>query len=109
VSGAALLNALEIIGKKIQDIRVVVNGAGAAAIACAQMYLNLGVRRENLFMCDSKGVVYRGRSEGMNKYKERFANDTTKRTLAECLDGADVFCGCSVAGAVTQDMVRSMA
>lgn len=109
VSGAALLNALEIIGKKIQDIKVVVNGAGAAAIACAQMYLNLGVRREHLFMCDSKGVVYRGRTEGMNKYKERFANDTTKRTLAECLDGADVFCGCSVAGAVTQDMVRAMA
>lgn len=109
VSGAALLNALEIIGKKIHDVKVVVNGAGAAAIACAQMYLNLGVRRENLFMCDSKGVVYRGRTEGMNKYKERFANDTTKRTLAECLDGADVFCGCSVAGAVTQDMVQSMA
>jgi malate dehydrogenase (oxaloacetate-decarboxylating)(NADP+) len=109
VSGAALLNALEIIDKKIQDIKVVVNGAGAAAIACAQMYLNLGVRRENLFMCDSKGVVYRGRTEGMNKYKERFANDTSKRTLAECLEGADVFCGCSVAGAVNQDMVRSMA
>ena len=109
VSGAALLNALEIIGKKIQDIKVVVNGAGAAAIACAQMYLNLGVRRDNLFMCDSKGVVYRGRADGMNKYKERFANDTTKRTLAECLDGADVFCGCSVAGAVTQDMILPMA
>ena len=88
VSGAALLNALEITGKKIQDIKVVVNGAGAAAIACAQMYLNLGVRRENLFMCDSKGVVYRGRTDGMNKYKERFANDTNKRSLAECLDEA---------------------
>ncbi|MEY3902652.1 MAG: hypothetical protein RL189_1958 [Pseudomonadota bacterium] len=109
VSGAALLNALEITGKKIQEIKVVVNGAGAAAIACAQMYLNLGVRRENLFMCDSKGVVYRGRTDGMNKYKERFANDTSKRSLADCLDGADMFCGCSVAGAVSQDMVRSMA
>ncbi|NBO37119.1 NADP-dependent malic enzyme [bacterium] len=109
VSGAALLNALEITGKKIQDIKVVVNGAGAAAIACAQMYLNLGVRRDNLYMCDSKGVVFRGRTDGMNKYKERFANDTNKRTLAECLDGADVFCGCSVAGAVSQDMVKAMA
>jgi malate dehydrogenase (oxaloacetate-decarboxylating)(NADP+) len=109
VSGAALLNALEITGKKIHDIKVVVNGAGAAAIACAQMYLNLGVRRENLFMCDSKGTVYLGRTDGMNKYKERFANDTHKRTLAECLVGADVFCGCSVAGAVTQDMIKSMA
>lgn len=109
VSGAALLNALEITARKISDIKVVVNGAGAAAIACAQMYLNLGVKRENLFMCDSKGVVYKGRTDGMNKYKERFANDTPLRTLKDCFEGADVFCGCSVAGAVTQDMVKKMA
>ena len=108
VSGAALLNALEITNRKISEVKVVVNGAGAAAIACAQMYLNLGVTRENLFMCDSKGVVYAGRTDGMNKYKERYTNDTPKRTLKEVLEGADVFCGCSVAGAVTQDMVLKM-
>jgi malate dehydrogenase (oxaloacetate-decarboxylating)(NADP+) len=108
VSGAALINALEIIGKKIGDIKVVVNGAGAAAIACAQMYVNLGVKKENLLMCDSKGVVFAGRIEGMNKYKERFANDTPKRTLKEALEGSDVFCGCSVAGAVTKDMIVKM-
>jgi malate dehydrogenase (oxaloacetate-decarboxylating)(NADP+) len=109
VSGAALLNACEITNRKLETVRVVVNGAGAAAIACAQMYLNLGVKRENLFMCDSKGLVYTGRTDGMNKYKERFANQSSKRTLADCLEGADVFCGCSVAGAVSKEMVRSMA
>jgi len=109
VSGAALLNALELLGKKIGEVKVVVNGAGAAAIACATMYVNLGVKKENLFMCDSKGVVFKGRESGMNKYKERFANDTPKRSLADALEGADVFCGCSVAGAVTKDMVKSMA
>lgn len=108
VSGAALLNALEIVGKRIENIKCVVNGAGAAAIACAQMYLNLGLRKKNLLLCDSKGVVYEGRTEGMNPYKARFANDTKKRTLAEALDGADFFCGLSVAGSVTKDMVASM-
>ena len=108
VSGAALLNALEITKRNISEIKLVVNGAGAAAIACAQMYINLGVKKENLLMCDSKGVVYQGRSDGMNKYKERFANATSKRTLAEALEGADVFCGCSVAGAVTREMVKAM-
>ena len=109
VSGAALLNALEITNRKIENTKVVVNGAGAAAIACAQMYINLGVKRENLYMCDSKGVVYAGRTDGMNKYKERFANKTEKRTLMDCFDGADVFCGCSVAGSVTKEMVKAMA
>jgi malate dehydrogenase (oxaloacetate-decarboxylating)(NADP+) len=108
VSGAALLNALEITNRRIADVKVVVNGAGAAAIACAQMYVNLGVKKENLIMCDSKGVVFKGRVDGMNKYKERFANDTPKRTLAEALEGAEVFCGCSVAGAVTKEMVAAM-
>jgi malate dehydrogenase (oxaloacetate-decarboxylating)(NADP+) len=108
VSGAALLNALEITGRRIGEVKLVVNGAGAAAIACAQMYVNLGVKKENLIMCDSKGVVFKGRAEGMNKYKERFANETKRRTLAEALVGADVFCGCSVAGAVTKEMVKSM-
>jgi malate dehydrogenase (oxaloacetate-decarboxylating)(NADP+) len=109
VSAAALLNACEIIGKDIGSIKCVVNGAGAAAIACAQMYLNVGLKRENLILCDSKGVVYKGRTEGMNKYKERFVSDTTKRTLEEAMNGADLFCGLSVAGAVTKKMVASMA
>lgn len=109
VSGAALLNACEITGRKISDVKCVVNGAGAAAIACAQMYINLGLKRENLILCDSKGVVYKGRTEGMNKYKERFENDTRKRTLAEAMENIDFFCGLSVAGAVTKNMVKSMA
>lgn len=109
VSGAALLNACEITGRKISEIKCVVNGAGAAAIACAQMYINLGLKRENLILCDSKGVVYKGRTEGMNKYKERFENDTRKRTLAEAMENIDFFCGLSVAGAVTKEMVKSMA
>ncbi len=109
VSSAALLNACEIIGKKLGDMKCVVNGAGAAAIACAQMYLNIGLSKENLILCDSKGVVYKGRTEGMNKYKERFARETEKRTLAEALVGADVFCGLSVAGSVTKEMVATMA
>ena len=109
VSGAALINACEITGRKISDIKCVVNGAGAAAIACAQMYINLGLKRENLILCDSKGVVYKGRTEGMNKYKERFENETRKRTLAEAMENADFFCGLSVAGAVTKEMVKSMA
>jgi malate dehydrogenase (oxaloacetate-decarboxylating)(NADP+) len=109
VSGAALLNACEITNRKISDVKCVVNGAGAAAIACAQMYINLGLKKENLILCDSKGVVYKGRSEGMNKYKARFENDTKKRTLAEAIQGADFFCGLSVAGAVNKEMVKSMA
>lgn len=109
VSSAALINACEIIGKKLSEIKCVVNGAGAAAISCAQMYINIGVKKENLILCDSKGVVYKGRSEGMNKYKERLANETTKRTLAEVMQGADFFAGLSVGGAVTKDMVASMA
>jgi malate dehydrogenase (oxaloacetate-decarboxylating)(NADP+) len=109
ISGAALLNALEIVGKDIGKVRVVFNGAGAAGIACAEHYVRLGVRRENIILCDTKGVVYKGRKEGMNPYKERFAQDTGLRTLAEALVGADVFAGLSVKGAINQDMVRSMA
>jgi malate dehydrogenase (oxaloacetate-decarboxylating)(NADP+) len=109
VSGAALLNALELTERSIDKIRVVVNGAGAAAIACAQMYINLGVLKENLIMCDSKGVITPHRTDGMNKYKMRFANDVKAKTLAEAMVGSDVFCGCSVAGAVTKSMVLSMA
>ena len=108
ISGAALLNALEVVGKDISKIRVVFNGAGAAGIACAEHYVRLGVKRENIFLCDTKGLVYRGRTDGMNPYKERFAQDTKLRTLAEVLVGADVFAGLSVKGALTPDMIRSM-
>jgi len=109
ISGAALLNALEIAGKDIGKIKVVVSGAGASAIACTKFYLTLGVRRENVVMADTKGVVYRGRTEGMNPWKQEFASETKARTLAEAVVGADVLLGCSAKGMVTQDMVRSMA
>jgi len=110
VSGAALLNATHIVGKKLGDIKLVVNGAGASAIACAKIFVSLGVKKENVLMCDSSGVIYKGRPTGMNKYKEEFANATTKkRTLTEALDGADVFVGLSVAGAVTGEMIKTMA
>ncbi len=109
ISGAALLNGLEVAGKDIGKIRVVVNGAGAAGFACAEHYVRLGVKRENVILCDTKGVVYKGRTQGMNPYKERFAIDTPLRTLAEVMKNADVCLGLSVKGAITQDMVRSMA
>ena len=109
ISGAALLNGLEVVGKDIRMVRVVVNGAGAAGIACAEHYVRLGVKRENVILCDTKGVVYKGRKEGMNPYKERFALDTGLRTLAEAMESADVFLGLSVKGAITPDMVRLMA
>jgi len=109
ISGAGLVNALEIVGKKIDKVKVVFSGAGAAGIACAKFYLTLGIRKENLILCDTKGVVYRGRKDGMNPYKEYFALDTPCRTLADAMKGADVFAGVSVKGVVTKDMVRSMA
>src|SRR3954469_5922949 len=109
ISGAALLNAIEVVKKDIRNIRVVFNGAGAAGIACAEHYIRLGVKRENILLCDTKGVVYKGRKDGMNKYKERFAQETNLRTLAEALAGADVFAGLSVKGALTPEMVCSMA
>jgi malate dehydrogenase (oxaloacetate-decarboxylating)(NADP+) len=109
ISGAGLVNALEIVGKKIDQVKVVFSGAGAAGIACAKFYLTLGVKRENLMLVDTKGVVYKGRKEGMNPYKEYFAVDTDARTLADAMRGADVFAGVSVKGVVTKDMVKSMA
>jgi malate dehydrogenase (oxaloacetate-decarboxylating)(NADP+) len=109
ISGAALLNALELAGKKIEEIKVVFNGAGAAAISCAAHYINLGVRRENILMCDTKGVIYEGRTAHMNAYKARYAAPTEARTLSEALVGADVFFGLSSAGAVTPEMVKGMA
>jgi malate dehydrogenase (oxaloacetate-decarboxylating)(NADP+) len=108
ISGAALLNAMEVIGKDLAKIRVVFSGAGAAGIACADHYIRLGVQRENIILCDTKGVIYKGRKTGMNPYKERFAVDTNLRTLTEALTGADVFVGLSGPGTVTQEMVRVM-
>lgn len=109
ISGAGLLNALELTGKKIDEIKVVVSGAGAAGVACAEFYILLGVKKENIIMVDTKGVIYKGRKEHMNPYKEKFAVETNKRTLAEAMEGADVFLGVSVAGIVTKEMVKSMA
>ncbi len=109
ISAAAFLNAIELTNRKIEDTRVVFAGAGAAGIACAELYVKLGVRPENLLMTDSRGVIYEGRTEGMNRYKQRFARPTEKRTLAEALVGADAFVGVSAAGLVTKDMVREMA
>ncbi len=108
ISGAALLNALEIVQKDITQVKVVFSGAGAAAISTAEHYVRLGVRRENIIMCDRVGVIYAGRSGEMDPYKARFANDTPARTLAEALVDADVFVGLSVARAVTGEMIASM-
>lgn len=109
ISGAALLNAARLQNKSLADLKIVFSGAGAAAISCAYLYVRLGAKMENIMLVDSKGVVYKGRAEGMNKYKEPFAIDTPKRTLAEAMDGADVFAGLSAAGLVSPDMVKSMA
>ncbi|MFH2049479.1 MAG: NADP-dependent malic enzyme [bacterium] len=109
ISAAALINALECVNKDIGKIRVVYSGAGAAGIACAKLYVSLGVKPENLLMVDSKGVMYEGRGEKFNKYKQEFVRKTDCRTLADAMVDADVFVGVSVADLVTQDMVKSMA
>jgi malate dehydrogenase (oxaloacetate-decarboxylating)(NADP+) len=109
ISGAALLNALEIVGKKIEKIRVVFSGAGAAAISTAEHYVRLGVQRENILLTDRQGVIYDGRPGELDPYKAKFANKTKARTIADALVGADVFVGLSVAGAITGEMVAKMA
>jgi len=109
ISGAALLNALELTGKKPGDVKVVFSGAGASAIACARLYKDLGVKADNITLVDSKGVLFEGRKDGMNPYKEEFARRTNDRTLSDAMRGADVFVGLSSAGLVTQPMVKSMA
>lgn len=109
IGGAAFLNACEITGRDLAKVKVVVSGAGAAAIATANFLLELGVKRENVLMADSKGVIYKGRTDGMNKYKEAFANDTKCRTLADAMVNADAFIGCSAKGLVSKDMVKTMA
>jgi malate dehydrogenase (oxaloacetate-decarboxylating)(NADP+) len=109
VAAAALLNALEVVGKRIEDVKLVCSGAGAAAIACLNIVVGLGVRRENIWVTDSKGVVYRGRTASMDPQKERYAQDTRSRTLAEIVPGADVFFGLSMAGVLKPEMVAQMA
>jgi len=109
ISGAALLNALEITRRAIEEVRVVFSGAGASGIACARLYRDLGVPLENMVLCDSRGVIRAGREEAMNAYKAEFALDHPQRTLAEALEGADVFVGLSQAGLVTSEMVARMA
>ncbi len=109
ITGAALLNALELVEKDISKIKVVFNGAGASAVASAEHYVRLGVKRENIWMVDTKGLVYEGRTEGMNPYKQRFAQKTKLRTLAEVVEGSDMLVGLSVKGAFTPEMVKSMA
>ncbi len=108
ISGAGLLNACEITGKSLSKARMVVAGAGAAGIACADMFVRLGVRREYIVMLDTKGVIYRGRAEGMNPYKEKFATTEPCRTLEEALEDAEIFVGLSKAGLLTGAMLKKM-
>lgn len=115
ISGAALLNACEVVGKRMEDIKICVNGAGASGIACSMFYVTLGAKLENITMCDTKGVIYTGREDmdpehpRYNKYKAQFARSTGRRTLEEAIAGADVFAGLSVANVVSKEMIRSMA
>ena len=109
ISGAGLLNALELVKKDISKIKIVISGAGASAISCAKMAVLLGAKRENITLVDSKGVVYEGRTEGMNKYKQEFAHKTDARDLKDACKGADVFYGLSVADVLKPEMVKTMA
>jgi malate dehydrogenase (oxaloacetate-decarboxylating)(NADP+) len=109
ISGAALMNGLEVVGKNIAEVKITISGAGASAISCAELMVRLGVTRENITLVDTKGVVYKGRVEGMNKYKERLAHETDARTLADAMRGADVFFGLSIADILKPAMVKTMA
>lgn len=109
ISAAGIINVLHMSGKKFSEVKVVVNGAGAAGIACLELLKAMGLPHDNALLCDTKGVIYKGRTDGMNQWKSAHAVDTKKRTLVEAMDGADVFLGLSVKGAVTKDMVKSMA
>ncbi|MFM2346862.1 MAG: hypothetical protein RL654_1615 [Pseudomonadota bacterium] len=109
ISGAALLNGLELVGKAIGDVKMVVSGAGAAAIACLDLMVGLGVKIENIFVCDSKGVIREGRGDKLDESKQRYCQQTELKTLAEVIVGADVFLGCSAAGVLTGEMVQGMA
>jgi malate dehydrogenase (oxaloacetate-decarboxylating)(NADP+) len=109
ISAAALVNGLELVNKRIEDVKITVSGAGAAAIACLDVMVGLGANIDNIFVCDSKGVIYQGRPGQLDDSKAKFARDTTDRTLADALRGADVFLGCSAPGVVTGEMVKTMA
>ena len=109
ISGAALMNGLEVVGKRLDEVKITISGAGASAISCAELMVRLGVKRQNVTLVDTRGVVYRGRTEGMNKYKERFIQDTDKRTLADAVRDADVFYGLSIADILKPEMVKTMA
>ncbi|RKR25000.1 malate dehydrogenase (oxaloacetate-decarboxylating)(NADP+) [Acidovorax sp. 93] len=108
ISSAALLNGLELVGKQIDQVKIAVSGAGAAAIACLNVMVGLGVKIENVFVCDSKGVIYEGRPGGYDESKARYAQKTDARTLADAVNGADVFLGCSAPGVLTAEMVKTM-
>ena len=109
ISSAALLNGLELVGKRIDEVKIAVSGAGAAAIACLNVMVGLGVQRKNVFVCDSKGVIYQGRPGGYDESKAQYAQPTEARTLADAVQGADVFLGCSAPGVLTAEMVKTMA
>ncbi|HBH89871.1 MAG TPA: NADP-dependent malic enzyme, partial [Hyphomonadaceae bacterium] len=109
IAAAGLINACEITGRKLEDVKVAISGAGAAGLSCAGLIRHLGVKAENILMCDRNGVIYQGRQEGMDQFKSGFAVETDKRTLAEAMEGADCFLGLSVKGAVNKDMIKSMA
>ena len=109
ISAAGMVNALEIVGKKIEDAKIVVNGAGAAGIACANLAITMGIDKNNVILCDTKGVIYKGRKEGMNDYKERLAAETDDRTLEDAMVDADIFFGVSAKGAVSPEMLKTMA
>src|SRR6185312_10027577 len=109
ITTAGLINALHLTGRTIKDVKMVVNGAGAASIACVELIKRMGLPNDQAILCDTKGVIYQGRTEGMNQWKSGHAVVTKARTLEEAMAGADVFIGLSAKGAVTQDMVKSMA
>ncbi len=109
ISAAGMLNALEIVGKDVTKVKMVVNGAGAAGIACANLAITMGINKNNVILCDTKGVIYKGRTTGMNEYKERLAADTEARTLADAIVDADIFFGVSAKGALSPEMLKTMA
>ncbi len=109
ISSAGMINALEIVGKDIKDVKMVVNGAGASGISCANLAIVMGIDKNNVILCDTKGVIYKGRTQGMNEYKERLAAETPDRTLADAVKNADIFFGLSSKGALTPEMLKSMA
>lgn len=109
ISAAAVLNGLKLVGKSIADVKLVASGAGAAAIACLDLLISLGIKKENIFVCDSRGVIYEGREENLEENKARYAQTTDLRTLGEAVAGADIFLGCSTKGVLTQQMVKTMA